>query len=441
MILILGAGLAGLSTAYHLGKDYAIFEREDRPGGLCRTRQAGGFRFDYTGHLLHLRNDHTKQLIAKLLPDAFTTWSRSAWIFSHGVYTPYPFQANTYGLPPEVIKECLMGYFEAREAWIKSPDAGAGTDPEESFEHWVLRVFGKGYAKHFMFPYNEKLWQTRAADMTADWVSWSVPRPEPEEVINGALGINNRAFGYNPTFMYPIEGGIELLPKALASQINAVRAGKQASRIEPSAKTVHFTDGTSEHYDSLVSTLPLKELFKIIDDVPEKLANAVAQLRCTSLLDINLGIGREGVGDGRHWFYIPEPEFPFYRVGVSSNFSKSVAPAGNSSLYIEVAHMPENPLEHQQTIEKAVNGLTKAGILTPHDTIVATDIVDIPYAYVVYDRHRRKVLPEAFNYLESLGIYSTGRYGAWVYGSMEDAILQGKDVAEKIRQRISGNLV
>ncbi|MDH4099669.1 MAG: FAD-dependent oxidoreductase, partial [Nitrospirota bacterium] len=289
-------------------------------------------------------------------------------------------------------------------------------------------------ARHFMFPYNEKLWQTKAADMTADWVSWSVPRPEPEEVINGALGLNNRAFGYNPTFMYPVQGGIELLPKALASQVSGIQKNKEAMRIDPVRRTVHFSDGTTEHYDSLVSTLPLKELFKIIEGVPDALADAVCKLSCTSLLDINIGIAREGAGDGRHWFYIPEPEFPFYRVGFSSNFSRSVAPAGTSTMYIEVAHMPENPLDHQQTLEIVLKDFVKSGMLTPDDNVIATDIVDIPYAYVVYDRHRQKVLPEAFSWLESLSIFSVGRYGAWIYGSMEDAILQGKEVAEKIQR-------
>lgn len=434
MIVILGAGLAGMSTAFHLGKDYTVYEREQTVGGLCRTRQAGRFQFDYTGHLLHLRNDHTRRLVAELLPDAFRAWSRSAWIYSKGVYTPYPFQANTHGLPPEVIKECLLGYFEAREASISSPDSGAG--PDESFEHWVLRIFGKGYAKHFMIPYNEKLWQAPAAEMTADWVSWSVPRPEPEEVLNGALGINNRAFGYNPTFMYPVQGGIEVLPRALATRIHPPKTGKQASRIEPSTKTVHFSDGGAERYDFLVSTLPLKELFRIVDGVPDQLADAVAQLRCTSVVDINLGVNREGIGDSRHWIYVPEPEFPFYRVGFPSNFSRTVAPAGTSSMYVEVAHRQGAPVDQEQILDKAIRGLIACEIIQKDDVISAVDIADIPYAYVIYDRHRQKVLPEAMSYLEALGIYSTGRYGAWVYGSMEDAILQGKDVAEKIRQRM-----
>lgn len=434
MTIILGAGLAGLSCAFHLDKDYALFEREQSAGGLCRTRHVKGYSFDYTGHLLHLRNDYTKGLIAELLPDAFRIWPRSAWIYSHGVSTPYPFQANTHGLPPVVVKECLLGYFEAREA------GEASTGDDESFEHWVLRTFGSGYAKYFMFPYNEKLWQTPAAGMTADWVSWSVPRPEPEDVINGALGITNRAFGYNPEFLYPAQGGIEQLPLALAARVKEPHLEKEAVRVRPARKEVCFSDGTSERYDFLVSTLPLPALFSILEGVPEQLATAVAELRSVSVLDINLGIAREKVawenGVGKHWIYFPEPRFPFYRVGFSSNFSNTVAPGGASSLYVEVSHRPENPLNHEQTLEAALDGLVAAGILTRDDRVDVADIVDIPSAYVVYDRHRQKVLPEAHSYLESLGIYSTGRYGAWVYGSMEDAILQGKGVAEKIRGRM-----
>ncbi|MBW2182452.1 MAG: NAD(P)-binding protein, partial [Deltaproteobacteria bacterium] len=110
MILIIGAGLAGLSTAYHLGKEeYEIYEKENEAGGLCRSFKKDGFTFDYTGHLLHLRNEYTKKLIEKLLPGKIKPHTRCASIYSKGVFTSYPFQANLHGLPKEVIEECSIG--------------------------------------------------------------------------------------------------------------------------------------------------------------------------------------------------------------------------------------------------------------------------------------------------------------------------------------------
>src|SRR5712691_7673749 len=157
-------------------------ERSDEPGGLSRSIKQDGFVFDHTGHLLHLHNPYTQNLIPKLLGDNIVENQRRAWIFSHHTFTRYPFQANTYGLPRKVIEECLAGLAEAQlgEKGLprrrRSDKLSDGRDTIalnfsdtkydktherrkiESFKHWVLRTFGKGFAKHFFFPYNEKLW-------------------------------------------------------------------------------------------------------------------------------------------------------------------------------------------------------------------------------------------------------------------------------------------
>ena len=67
-VVILGAGLAGLSAAYHAkkrGMPHLLFEREGRVGGLVRSERVNGFTFDYTGHLLHMKEERTKQLAEK----------------------------------------------------------------------------------------------------------------------------------------------------------------------------------------------------------------------------------------------------------------------------------------------------------------------------------------------------------------------------------------
>jgi protoporphyrinogen oxidase len=112
-IVVLGGGLAGLSGAFHLEEhDPLVFEREAEIGGICRSFEQDGFTFDVTGHLLHLKHDYTRGLLDELLPDAFRLHSRRAAIFSKGRTTPYPFQANTYGLPAEVVRDCLLGFVE-----------------------------------------------------------------------------------------------------------------------------------------------------------------------------------------------------------------------------------------------------------------------------------------------------------------------------------------
>jgi protoporphyrinogen oxidase len=104
-IIILGAGLAGLSCAWHLERgavcDPYLFEKEDGAGGLCRSSRAGGFTFDRCGHLIHFKHPYTRRLVRKLIP-GLIRHERRAWIFMHGRYVPYPFQAHLSSAPQRV---------------------------------------------------------------------------------------------------------------------------------------------------------------------------------------------------------------------------------------------------------------------------------------------------------------------------------------------------
>src|SRR5262249_20102898 len=155
---ILGGGLGGLSTAYHLERSgakvsFLIAEKNGVPGGLAGSVKKDGFIFDHTGHLLHLHDPYGKKLVLDLLKGNLATMNRSSWIYMRGAYTRYPFQANTFGLPQDVVEDCAVGFFRT----IHRPrPVAAGL----SFKEWSLRTFGEGISKHFMLPYNEKLWRT-----------------------------------------------------------------------------------------------------------------------------------------------------------------------------------------------------------------------------------------------------------------------------------------
>ena len=116
MIVILGGGLAGLATAYFLkGLPHVVLEADAAPGGLCRSRTVDGFVFDYTGHLLHVRDPRAEALLDELWPGVFEVVERRAAIRTRGVTLPFPFQANLHGLPPEVVADCILGAAEAAE--------------------------------------------------------------------------------------------------------------------------------------------------------------------------------------------------------------------------------------------------------------------------------------------------------------------------------------
>jgi protoporphyrinogen oxidase len=427
-IIVIGGGLAGVSAGYHLTQyDPIVLEKEPALGGLCRSFTQDGFTFDCTGHLIHLRNAYTKELVSRLLPDAFNAHERRAAIYSKSTTTPYPFQANTYGLPPEVVKECVIGF-------VESMKAGTNGGPK-NFHDWVLQTFGAGIATHFMLPYNEKFWKQDLRTITSDWVSWSIPKPTLEEVVNGALGLTNKGMGYNPKFIYPKVGGIECLPQALAKPIQRLRTNDPVEYIDPKKKYVRMTSGAEEPYDYLISTLPLAVAYRMLKGSPDTLVAAAEKLHAISVLNINLGIDRPNISD-QHWIYFPEDQYIFSRIGFPMNFSGSVAPNGTSSIYIEITHPRNSTPNVQEAFERSIVDLQKCGILVQGDRVLTRHVLDIKFAYVVFDQHRQLHLQNLIDYLESRDIFTAGRYGRWDYYSMEDSILSGKSAAEKVETKI-----
>jgi protoporphyrinogen oxidase len=434
MIHIVGAGLAGLSAAYHLkGLPYRLHEKESEVGGLCRSYTKDGFTFDMTGHLLHFRQSEIKALVEALLAGRLTRHGRRSYIYSHETYTEYPFQVNTHGLPPEVVRDCLLGFIATLTA---KQEAVTG---ELSLQQWILANLGDGIAKHFMVPFNEKLWQVRLDELTADWVSWLVPKPDIKDVVNGALGIKDKAFGYNPSFLYPTAGGIKALPEAFLPFVENLMLGEELVEIHTGRRRALFRNGQDcreESYESLVSTIPVTELVKRCVDLPPSVKEAAASLRWVSVYSVNLGVARAGITD-KHWIYFPEPEYPFYRAGFPMNFSPELGRPGCSSLYVEISHQPTVRIPEAELLGQVRRGLERAGVLHVTDSFVVQDVKDIHYAYVLFDRHRARALPEILLELERRGIYSIGRYGRWEHTSMEDAISQGRQTAARLMERWS----
>jgi protoporphyrinogen oxidase len=433
MILIAGAGLAGLSAAFHLrDRDYRIFEKAARPGGLARTEARGPYVFDYGGHLLHVRGDDVRGLVKDLLGDRLIVHQRRSAIYSHGATTPYPFQVNTFGLPREVIRDCLVGFVEAMMA-------ATGRDAPDNFGDWINFTFGEGFARHFFAPFNEKFFKTDLKKLTTDWASWSIPRPTLRDVLNGAFGIREREFGYNAEFYYP-RGGIEELPRALATALaHPVETGIELREVIPSEKRAILSTGEDVRYERLISTLPLDRLVSMLRGAPPELARAAEELKVLSVLCVNLGIAGAPVSD-LHWLYVPEPGFVFHRVGFYSNFME--AAPGKSALYLEITLPGPVGAEERRDLEyyctRAAAEFRGMPLYRDREhRIEAVEPMLIEHGYVIYDRARRERLPGILAWLREQGIEPLGRYGRWEYSTMEDAIRQGREVAEEIKRKKS----
>jgi protoporphyrinogen oxidase len=434
-IVILGAGLAGLSAAYHLGsRDYKIFEREIQPGGLCRSKKESGFVFDQGGHLIHLNGVarpgcQDKRYLLELL-DRFNLQlvkhKRNSWIFYKNRYVLYPFQANFAMLGRGIAEDCMLGFIESNlKAGARSYNNG------RNFYQWMLDVFGKGITNHFMFPYNKKFWTIHPQRISCDWVSEYIPQPTVKQVVDNAFGKLNKNLGYNVHFAYPQQGEIASIVKAFRDRIRLVKTGYEAELVDLIKKRVIFRNGKSIRFNRLISTIPLPNLVQIIKSPPKKIIKAARRLKYVSIFNLNLGIDREKVSD-KHWIYFPEKEFSFFRVGFKSNFSQHSQPCNKSSLYIEVSYSKYKQIDRCAIEEIIINDLKKVGILNTEDKILARDVNDIKYGYIIYDKGRSINLGLILSFLRENAIYPIGRYGSWKYMSMEDVILEGKEIAEKL---------
>lgn len=427
-IVILGAGLAGLSAAWHLQKNKTecfVFEKEPSVGGLCRSKNIKGFVFDYDGHLLHFRNKYTLRLVKRLLKGNLASHARSAWINSLGIFIRYPFQANLYALPRPIARECLFEFLKASQPLQDNAPV--------NFLKWLNTSFGRGISRHFMIPYNEKFWTVPLNEMTFVWVDNFIPQPKPSEVIEGSLAENEYRFGYNATFWYPRKKGIGQLPQAFERQIRNISKNCSISAIDLKKKELNVQGKGKVKFDTLISTMPLPELAKIIRPLPGNIRAMFRKLRWNSIFNLNLGI-EGGCQEGRHWIYFPHKEAVFFRAGFFHNFSDNIVPVGKSSIYTEVAYSKNRPIDKKKIIPRVINDLKACGILGKKNRVSVLDINDIKYGYPIYDKYYSQATQAIKKFLSANNIIACGRYGSWQYMSMEDAILDGKQAADTLER-------
>ncbi len=425
-VLILGAGLAGISAARPARSTYRLVETRDRAGGLCKTDEREGFLFDATGHWLHLRDPEMRRLAEEVLPGGWVTVERKAGIWSHRRFTRYPYQVNTHGLPPEVVAENVLGFIDAHYG-----ESGRELREREprNFAEFILRHLGEGFARNFMFPYNAKLWTVHPREMSTAWMGRFVPRPTVEEVVRGALGLEGDRAGYNATFLYPREGGIERFARALAARLpRPAECGVRPLAIDASRRTARLSTGEEISWKRIVATIPLPELVRLCSGAPQAVLEAAAELRATTVTYVNVA-ARDAGGPPFHWVYLPEERYAAYRVGSASSAVPSLAPAGCRSFYVEFS--AGDALPAAQVERQAIDVLLDLGFLRAREDVLFAEARAIPNAYVIYDERYGPARSEIVAWLEARDVLVAGRYGRWEYSSMEDALLTGRECARK----------
>lgn len=452
--LVIGGGPAGLSAAFHLDSaDFLLAERQARPGGLCRSIADGGFTFDHAGHIFFTTDKYVDGLFRSVLADNWHEQHRESWVYLYNAYQRYPFQGNLFGLPPAVIKECLLGVIDASRTKGGGSDGGTTPTPPTNFLEWSYRTFGAGITEHFMQPYNRKVWGIEPERMSSDWIEGRVLTPSLDEVIEGALTRGRPDMGPNARFGYPLHGGCEAFVAGLADRVRARAGGLAMNRtlvkLDPSRRRATFRveepgdspNGTvrleTVGYETLYPSVPLPDLIAAIEGVPDAVRRAASSLPSTAVVCVNLGINRERVTE-KHWIYYPEDQskYIFQRIFVQSNASPFTAPPGHSALTFEISHSATKPLPVQGNralVAACVAGLKQTDLWRNGDEVVFEQVLSLPHAYIPFTPERPGQLAVINEYLHGLNIFPVGRFGEWKYLNQDGAILSAKRVVESVQ--------
>jgi protoporphyrinogen oxidase len=179
----------------------------------------------------------------------------------------------------------------------------------------------------------------------------------------------------------------------------------------------------------VLSTLPLPVLARMTSDLPDALRAAADELNHVSIRAVNLGVRGPPPHPDAQWIYFPEHAFTYHRIGIPTALTPAMAPAGHHALVAEISFRPDADPGRDASLEDTIDGLLRAGLLASRDDVTHARVVDIPYAYVVFDQPRRRVLRELVGWYLAHGVVPMGRYGTWDYLAMEDSLVHGREVA------------
>ncbi|QTE40253.1 NAD(P)-binding protein [Mucilaginibacter gossypii] len=423
MVVILGAGIAGLSAGYHLnlkGVANTIYEKRERWGGLCDNFTVGnGFRFDHFVHLSFSTNEYVNDLFARSAEfqkhfPVSTNYYKGSWL-------KHPAQNNLAPLSTDEKVKIILDF-------VNKPDI---TEPQNYYE-WLLTQFGSYFTDHFPGVYTEKYWGKNASELTVDWVAKRFSTPPLDNLLKGAFEVQNDNFYYASEMRYPLEGGYKSFLRLMAEQAN-IQCGREASLIDLKTKRVEFSNGSNEYFDTLVSSLPLPDLINIIKDVPTKVREAAAKLVTTSGQLVSLGFSNPDVAKYL-WFYIYDSDILPSRAYSPSLKSSDNVPEGKSSLQFETYYSNSIPakLKGGALIEHIVNKGKKMGLFSAEDVEVS-DYREVKHANVIFDHNRTLNLSLVQNYLDEKGIGYIGRFGEWKYLWSDQSLLSGKQFADSFK--------
>lgn len=446
-VLILGAGLAGLSAGHVLtraGLPLEVIEADHDVGGLARTIEHNGFRFDLGGHRFLTSNKAVETFVRDLLRNEILHAPRSSKILLRGKYFDYPLKpANAlFGLGIRTTIRILADYAGQKAA------SGFRSGEPLSLEDWVVQRFGRAMYDLYFRDYSEKVWGIPGSEVSAEWVSKRIAGLSLWEAVKNAFskqsgkGIATLADG----FLYP-PCGIGQISERLRQTIewrNPVSTDTRVVRLNHDKGTIRriMVRSGREVRDiepgEILSTIPLTSLVRMLHPAPPTAVREAAEgLRFRDLIVVAVMIGRERVTD-LSWMYLPEKKITLGRIHEPVNWSPAMAPEGKTHLVAEYFCSRGDAvwsLRDEELAERTVKQLSGLGLFARTE-VLGSRVVRVPRAYPILDVGYRARHGFITDYLAGFtNLETAGRSGTFQYLNMDHAIESGMEAAVAVIQK------
>ena len=445
--VIIGAGPAGLTAAHELleqGHRAIVLEADHQVGGISRTVEYKGFRFDIGGHRFFSKVEMVRDWWDRMLPDDFLVRPRLSRILYDDKFFDYPLKPlnalRSLGLLESIrigISFVTIKLFPYRE--------------EDSFEQWVSNRFGRRLYEIFFKTYTEKVWGMPCSEISADWAAQRIKDLDLLTAVRTAFLGNRGSDGKVITslieeFNYPRLGpGMmwERVTEVIEQRGCPVEFGNRVERVNHSdgrvrSVTARTDEGSREVFGSnFISTMPICDLFEALNPPPtEDALQAARDLRYRDFLTVGLILDCSDPFPD-NWIYIHSDRV---RVGRIQNFkawSPEMVPDPSKSCIGLEYFVQENDdlwsMADDDLIALGAQESASLGLIRTEDVIDGV-VIRMPKAYPVYDRGYQKRLDVIRTYLEGLpNLQLVGRNGQHRYNnqdhSMVTAIYAARNIA------------
>lgn len=437
--IILGAGIAGLTAARELlrqGQRVTLIEKGREVGGLARTFEREGFRFDLGGHRFHSNNPSVLHWLHELMGEDLLRVPRVSHIKLNGRFVTYPIAFPNAFTAFSPLKATQLA---ASYALAHLTERGR---PDHSFEDWIVKRFGSMMYQHFFQPYTEKVWGVSGQQLAAEWAAARIGLPNMWQAIRHTLrpSMNPPATAIDQ-FYYP-RYGFGTIPQALARDIVA-HGGRILTEITPGCiqpgrngfELLGKTPSGSLRLRAreLVSTIPLDQLLGMLPQNGRFVPNHPLHYR--GLICLFLAIRRPQISPDS-WTYFPEPSLLFGRTHEPKNWSAAMVPDDTyTSLCVEIFASPDDSVwswADDHIRQRVVAQLAQMGWLSAEEVCHAW-VVRVRHAYPRYDLGYREHLAQVHDFLHQWpGLHLVGRTGSFRYMNSDGVI---EDVFRFVGQR------